>query len=64
MQYNWAGNSFKLQRAIVQAGKEATEEQIKAVYVSLGGQVIESDDKSTHTEAPKPAKKKRASSRR
>lgn len=64
MQYNWANNPVKLQRAIVQAGKEATEEQIKAVYVSIGGQTIESDDTTTHTEAPKPAKKKRASSRR
>lgn len=36
----WAANEMKLRRAQATCGKDATEEQIKAEYVKLGGLVI------------------------
>lgn len=36
---DWALNKIKLQRAIAKCGANASEEDIKAAYVSMGGLV-------------------------
>lgn len=41
MQYAWAANPSKLQRAVDKVGAEGTEEQIKEYYIKLGGRVLE-----------------------
>lgn len=38
-QYPWSTNPQKLARAIGVAGKDATEEEIKAEYMKIGGKV-------------------------
>lgn len=37
----WAANELKLNRAIAKLGKEATEEEIKAEYIKMGGLIVE-----------------------
>lgn len=51
---NWAKNNVKLHRAISLCGVGATEEQIKAKYIELGGLVVEGgiEDEGTPFETP------------
>jgi hypothetical protein len=52
-QYGWALNPIKLQRAIVAAGTDASEEDVRAKYVEFGGLVAESAPVKAQDEEPK-----------
>jgi hypothetical protein len=54
--YDWSTNPIKLRRAIDGISKEATEAEIKAEYVRIGGLVRETEEPVVITE-PKPVKK-------
>lgn len=45
----WAANELKLNRAIAKLGKEATEEEIKAEYIKMGGLIVEPKEVNTYT---------------
>lgn len=54
MKYSWSVNPLKLERAIKNAGKDATEEEVKALYISYGGKVIETYDTTNDGESDTP----------
>jgi hypothetical protein len=49
--YNWAVNQLKLQLATAKVGKGASEEQVKEMYIKMGGLVRESTPEKVEVEA-------------
>ncbi len=58
--FNWAVNPLKLERAIAKAGVDASEEAIKALYVSWGGLLAKGyeNDTTNSTEDSEPVEEK------
>lgn len=48
--YTWAVNPLKLERAIAKAGINGTEADIKALYISYGGLIVEENDTTNSSE--------------
>ncbi len=57
--FSWSDNAWKLDRARVEAGPDASEAGIKEVYVRLGGKLIEPYEipEVKEVSAKKPARK-------